>query len=140
MSDKEFEKILAAYGADRSKWPAERPAGMDEWILSGKAPKSLIDEAHEMDAFIASERAQLNAPSHLIARVMQDAEEQLQKPSFWSSIGFVFNRLSVSGMAVAALIGLAAGWLSPDVMAIGPTDDISLNETVFDWEVDGESS
>lgn len=168
MSIEELEDLAAAFGADPSFWPDDRRKGARDLLSGprGAEARAVLAEARRLDAALEDlGRAEALAPlpEALTARILADAAEiSAGRPkapaaprragnapragrSWLGELAAVFGgwRTAAISAAACALIGLGAGYATPDaaVAALG-YDGTEQDQLIADlgWDLEEDES
>jgi hypothetical protein len=142
MTMEEFTSLLDAWGADSSRWPADRRAEADALLArSDEARRLLADEA-AFDALLAAAPA-LAPNTALLDSVMAipAGNRQERKAGRWR-FGFAPALPRFAGLAAAALLGFYIGTTSlfqPAQSMAADSETVNISDYVFGENADGEA-
>lgn len=109
MNKERFDAILAAYGADPRRWPADERAAAEAFAAREKVD---LSEAREIDALLAR-AAPPGAPSDLLqARIMRAAP---RPAAMLRGAGLALAACMIAGVLVGYGVGLNAPASEQDV-------------------------
>lgn len=100
MDRERFEYLLAAYGGDLSRWPADARAGAAALAAQDAAAARALKEAGALDRALDSAQDAARDTSVLAARIL--AQAPVQKP--W------VDRRALMALAACALFGVVLGY------------------------------
>lgn len=139
-----IREAVAAYGADRTSWPADIRSFADEVAAAIPDIAALLQQAEREDALLREYRLDIPALDHLQNRILAEARATPQagrsaaaktaKQSIWQLLfpGIRFRPLHVfapgGGLVMAAVFGF---WLSFSG-AIVPTQENGANGLLLD--------
>lgn len=106
MTEKRFEEIIAAYGADPARWPDDERADAEALLASSDNARAILEDAARLDAALNEARPP-HASSALMGRVLDSAKEA-NRPSFFGRMGGVASLLGAWPTPMRAAAGLAA--------------------------------
>lgn len=117
MTEARMTMLLAAYGADPARWPAEERDDALGWLAAHPEAFALRDEAGALDAALALDAAEHAPSAALTARVLQAA-------SGATVVAFPARRWNAGALAALAacavmgvVIGFSASGVDDDAMA-----------------------
>jgi hypothetical protein len=135
MTDLRHEDLvgtLDAYGADLSRWPAERVRDVRRALLARPDFRRAVDEARLLDKALANAREELDGvidASHASARVERRVLARVLPDPL---AGLRWQRIAAA-MLVAGMLGGAIDLLMPDPAADAPDlvmlDPLSAEDT-----------
>ncbi|MBX3430769.1 MAG: hypothetical protein KF779_14390 [Hyphomonadaceae bacterium] len=112
MNRERFAELLAAYGADFRRWPAETRADAATFAAQDAEASALIAEARELDSLLDEARSMPTPSADLAERILASAP-RMQRPSF--------DRRAVLALAACAVFGVVIGYsgglLAPPAVA-----------------------
>lgn len=125
----QFKAVVETYGARREAWPVAEHALMDKLLASSDVARGLLRQEKKFDQLLQSDGPPLSAPSALLSRVLNDAEE-VNRGSIWQVL-WPFGSLwqPASGLIMAACIGIVLGISSPNIL--NGSGDLALDEPAF---------
>ncbi len=114
MDRERFEHLLAAYGADFSRWPAEERAAAAVFAAeSASTVSASIDEAAALDRALAA--AAVDAPSAgLTARVLAATPKRIAR---------AFDTRAALALAACAVFGVVLGYGAGLLAPVSTADD-----------------
>jgi len=153
MNIAEFEDLAAAWGADLALWPSARRAAAQALLAGpeGDAARAALAEARALDLALTELAAEdlVSLPDALTARILADAAEvsadraraasvapksAAPRRSWLADLVETFGgwRMAAISAAACALIGLGAGYATPDsaVAALGYESTATAEEMV----------
>lgn len=98
ISPVSFAAILDSYGADRSRWPAEMRAALEEYISRSKSAQTLVREAGALERTLNASQT-VAASSALKARIMTSVTGDAEKPAKVVPISVVKPSILPAGIA-----------------------------------------
>ena len=121
MDRTRFEALLAAYGADESRWPESERADAQAFVAAhGGEVSDLRQEAREIDAMLAHASVAPNTDA-LAARILAAAPRRAE----------VFDRRALLALAACAVFGVVLGY-GGGLLAPAPLEDDSYFAMAFE--------
>ncbi|MEH6404876.1 MAG: hypothetical protein V7750_15975 [Sneathiella sp.] len=134
-----LKALLETYGTNTDKWPEADNLDLAGARARSSSLDSLYKDEKSLDVFLAKNVSALTAPSHLMGAIMQDAEMILgQQGSQLKQLFRSFFKAS-PGLILAACLGIYLGVASPNLLLPSYDvnfDELSVSDTVLDWEFD----
>ncbi|OUR80709.1 hypothetical protein A9Q83_00245 [Alphaproteobacteria bacterium 46_93_T64] len=143
LDETRMQEILEIYGADENRWPEEARASMADWLKQSESARKHLKAASEFDKLLDKEFKSVIAPSHLYGAVLQDAENLYRSRKWYHRMWQNPSLRPAGGFFAAIIVGIGLGWYSPNLLISEQTfelDEISLSDSVLEWEVDNENS
>jgi hypothetical protein len=100
MDRERFDHLLAAYGGDVSRWPAEERAAAAAFAAGNAEASAALKEAQALDAALNAARNDVGDTSALAARILATAPRA--KP--W------LDRRAMLALAACAVFGVLLGY------------------------------
>jgi hypothetical protein len=120
-----FAALVEAYGAEPSRWPADRRAWAEQFLARSDAARAIAAEAAALDA--ALDRAPLAPPpAALIGRVLAAAPRagaRARSASWW--LGGFWR--PAAGLAAAAVLGIGLGAFGPAFPSLAGADQETVS-------------
>ncbi|WP_135210737.1 hypothetical protein [Vitreimonas flagellata] len=121
MDRTRFEALLAAYGADVSRWPESERADAQAFVAAhGGEVSDLREEAREIDDMLAHASVAPNTDA-LAARILAAAPRRAE----------VFDRRALLALAACAVFGVVLGY-GGGLLAPAPLEDDSYFAMAFE--------
>jgi hypothetical protein len=114
MNRERFETLLAAYGADPKRWPAEERAAAKAFN------PDLAGEARSIDALLDIAREAPQTNPGLASKIMNAAPRKAARTSF------AFDRRAALALAACAVVGVVVGYGSGRLAPVGEDPDAAL--------------
>lgn len=100
MDRERFEQLVAAYGGDPRRWPADERAAGEAYAAQDAEARALLLQAGALDRVLDSAREDERDASALAARILSQAPHA--RP--W------LDRRAMLALAACAVLGLVAGY------------------------------
>lgn len=127
MDRARFETLLAAYGADVSRWPEEeRTAACTYLAQHGTDLSEELGDARQIDAMLAHAASDPKAEA-LAARILAAAPKRADG----------FDRRALLALAACAVFGVVLGY-GGGLLAPAPLEDDSYFAMAFEAPVSGD--
>lgn len=136
MIEHRFMELLAAYGAELSRWPLEERSAAEELLANGShRVRDIWESEREFDRLLAIEK-DVPASVAIEAEVLASSPGRRRAPVAWASL-LKTPRLAGGGAIAAFALGLAAGYIgepwnvvdtegSPRLLQVNSTDGGSV--------------
>ena len=132
-----LEQVLNAYGADSKRWPEEERDALLAFLHQSESAREQHRQALELDFFLTEAVSETTAPSDLMGRILQDAENHAGQTS-QSFRDFLQTMLKPAlGMALATCLGIMVGVTNPDLLTLPDDSDIDsffISDSLDNWE------
>jgi len=120
-----FRRLIAAYGAEPSRWPPGRRPPAEALLARSEEARTLLADAQALDSLLmadAMEPVDEQLASVIVARATATPQEGVPAPGHAFTLDWS-PRLwpHVVGLAVAAVIGFIVGWT--DLLPAGSGGD-----------------
>lgn len=139
LDTERLKAVLEAYGTNEENWPTAERSDLKETLSASPSLDSLYRDQRNLDEFLTKNSASLSAPAHLMGAILQDAEAMLTRDkNVFSQLFRSFFKAS-PGLILAACLGIYLGVASPNLLQATydiNLDELSVSDTVLDWEFD----
>ncbi len=132
-----LEQVLNAYGADSKRWPEEERDALLTLLDQSESARAQHRQSLELDLFLTEAMSETTAPSGLMGRILQDAENHTGQTG--QSLRDFFQTMlkPALGMALATCLGITIGVTNPDLLTAPNDSDIDnffMSDTLDNWE------
>jgi len=139
-SEQRLQELLEIYGANKARWPAPYVEPLELWLKNSIHARELYKQAKEIDRRLNTKFETYPAPAYLLGAVLANAQALQSTSGSWRDLLQIFSLKPLGGLMAAALLGIFLGWYSPNIMLPNADlnfDEVSLSDTVLEWEADG---
>lgn len=137
-----LKTVLTAYGSKEAHWPAEERDKLSSMLDISDELQKLHKEEQDLDDFLERHSGKISASASLMGAVLGDAARLHEKKSM-SLKGIMGLFLKpVSGLALAACLGVLMGFSSPNILVTSNDlnlDELSLSDTIEDWQLENNN-
>ena len=103
MNRERFEQVLAAYGADPKRWPADERAALEAYAAANADAAMSLADARDIDAILDQAREPLAPNAQLASRILNAAPRKALRT-------VSFDARARWALAACALLGVIAGY------------------------------
>lgn len=137
-----LKTVLSAYGSKKAHWPAQERNELNATLEATEELQTLYNEEQELDEFLDRHSSEISAPASLMGAVLGNATGLHEKKgmSFKGIIDLFLK--PVSGLALAACLGVLIGFSSPNILITSSDsnfDELSLSDTIEDWQLENNN-
>ena len=135
MTLRRLRRLVAAYGANPARWPANQRTEAERLIATSAEAREILEDAQAVDAALARAAVPIDALTldrlrdGIARRVARLPAASDSRPTAWLG-GLLGTPLRWGTLVAAAVVGIWIGWSEPllqraDPLAVLPLDPIA---------------